>query len=176
MLGILHNKMMKKELSYIFTAVLASVICCGFTIKIKMEADPLHKRIFNISLSETKKDIVAKKNISDQMYFKNGFLYSDFLRRKFGYKHLKYRINKDSIFTDFTDTEVRLLEVEAVITDEKNQTIFVDFSVSEWDIGGVIKITKNDKLKRYYDFTGREKGGKPKKKKKQRELESDVLN
>lgn len=135
---------------------------------VKNEPDPLHKRIFNISLSEIKNDVVAKKTIADKFYFKNGKLFSDFLFDKFGYKYISYRINKDSIYTDFTNTEVRLLEVEAVITDESDQTIFVNFTTSEWDIDGVIKITKRDKLKRYYDFVGREKGGKPKKVKKKK--------
>lgn len=132
------------------------------TLSFKSEHDSLHKRIFNISLSETKNDIVAKKVIADKIYFKNGKLFSDFLFNKFGYKYISYRINKDSIFTDFTETEVRLLEVEAVVTSEKDETIMITFVTSEWDIEGKIKITKHDKLKRYYDFVGREKGGKPK--------------
>jgi hypothetical protein len=101
-------------------------------------------------------------------------LFSDYLYDKFQYKWLKYRINKDSIFTDSTDTEVRLLEVEATVTDEANQTVNISFSVQEWDIEGGIKITKNDKLKRAFDFVGREKGGKPKKikiKKKKKVIE-----
>ena len=38
---------------------------------------------------------------------------------------------------------------------------------------GVIKITKNDKLKKYFDFSGREKGGKPKKEKKKKEKDAE---
>lgn len=137
------------------------------------EQDSLHKRTFTISLSETRNGVVQKKPIADRFYFKNGKVYSDFLNKKFGYNYIRYRINKDSTYTDFTDTEVRRLEVEAVITDEKNQTLYIDFVTSEWDIDGVIKITKNDKLRRYYDFAGREKGGKPKKIKKK--SDSDPL-
>ena len=74
-----------------------------------------------------------------------------------------------SIFTDSTDTEVRWLEVEASATDEKNQSVFLNFISCEWDLDGVIKITKNDRLKKYYDMAGREIGGKPKKKKKKEE-------
>jgi len=140
------------------------------TLSFKSEHDSLHKRTFNISLSETKNDIVAKKVIADKIYFKNGKLFSDFLFNKFGYKYINYRINKDSIFTDFTETEVRLLEVEAVVTNEKDETIIINFVTSEWDIEGKIKITKHDKLKRYYDFVGREKGGKPKKEQKKKLL------
>lgn len=39
----------------------------------------------------------------------------------------------------------------------------------EWDLDGTIKITRNDKLKKYYDIAGREKGGKPKKVKPRKE-------
>ena len=134
----------------------------------KDENDSLHKRTFNISLSETKNGVVAKKVIMDKLYFKNGKLFSDFLYDKFGYKWIRYRINKDSIFTDSTDTEVRFLLVEASLTDDNNQTVLLDFTTQEWDLDGTIKITKNDKLKKYYDMAGREKGGKPKKVKKKR--------
>jgi len=134
----------------------------------KGEKDPLHKRIFNIGITEVKDGQPGKKSISSTIEFKDGKLFSDFLFDKFQYKWIKYRINKDSIYTDSTDTEVRLLDIEASTTDEKNQTLMMTFKVEEWDIEGVIKITKNDKLKKYFDFVGREKGGKPKKEKKKK--------
>jgi hypothetical protein len=139
------------------------VFAAGF----QTEHDPLHKRTFNISLSETKNGVVKKKVINDRIYFKNGKLFSDFIYDKFGFKWIRYRINKDSIFTDFTDTEVRRLDLEASATDENNQTVIMNLVSAEWDLDGVVKITKNDKLRRYYDLAGREKGGKPKKKKKE---------
>jgi hypothetical protein len=149
-----------------FKSVLIAVITLTLLISFKTEKDSLHKRVFNISLSETKDGVVSKKVIQDRMFFKDGKLFSDHLYEKYGYKSIRYRINKDSIFTDSTDTEVRLLEVEASATNEDNQTVSVNFTTVEWDIDGVIKITKNDKLKKYFDFSGREKGGKPKKEKK----------
>ena len=71
---------------------------------------------------------------------------------------------------------MRLLEVEASATDLNNQTVFLEFNTLEWDIDGVIKITKNDRLKRYYDLSGREKGGKPKKVKKKDQPENGDKN
>jgi hypothetical protein len=107
----------------------------------------------------------------DKLTFKDGKLMSEFLKKKFGFKFIRYRINKDSNYVDDTDTEVRLLEVEATATDERNYTVSMEFTALEWDIDGVIRITKNDKLRRYYDMSGREKGGKPKKIRK-KEMES----
>src|SRR5688572_11930356 len=104
------------------TLMLIVFICWGF----KSEEDPLHKRSFTTSLSETKNGVVSKKVINDRMYFKNGKLFSDFLCDKFGYKWLRYRISKDSVFTDSTNTEVRLLLLEISETDEKNQTVYMD--------------------------------------------------
>ncbi len=132
------------------------------------EKDPLHKRTFNLTLFEIKDGQAAKKGATDKIEFKDGKLFSDFLYDKFQYKWIKYRINKDSIYTDSTDTEVRLLEVEASATDDKNQTITINFNTVEWDMEGTVKITKNDKLKKQYDIIGREKGGKPKKEKKKK--------
>ena len=138
------------------------LVCVAF----KTEKDPLHKRVFNISITEVKDGAAAKKTITDKIEFKDGKLFSDFLFDKFQYKWLKYRINKDSIYTDSTDTEVRLLQVEATVTDDKDQTITINFETVEWSIEGSIKLTKSDKPKKYYDFVGLEKGGKPKKPKK----------
>jgi hypothetical protein len=132
----------------------------------KEEKDALHKRTFNISLGESKDGVPGKKNISDKWYFKDGKLFSDFLNQKFNYSWFRYRINKDSTYLDSTDTEVRLLEVEGSMTDIANQTVIVNFTQVEWDLDGTVKITKNDKIKRYFDIAGREKGGKPKKVKK----------
>ena len=67
-------------------------------------------------LDESKDGVAGKKAISDKLEFKEGKLFSDYLYDKFGYKWIRYRINKDSIFTDSTDTEVRLLVVEASAT------------------------------------------------------------
>ncbi len=139
------------------------IACFAF----KDEKDPLHKRKFTVNLTEVKNDVVAKKSVMDEMEFKNGKLFSDYLYDKFSYKWIGYRINKDSIFTDSTDTEVRLLVVESTFTDESNQTVMLNFNIQEWDIDGWIKIIgKNDKIKKYFDLTGFEKGGKPKKIKK----------
>ncbi|WP_317899813.1 hypothetical protein [Aurantibacillus circumpalustris] len=146
-------------------------------LSFKDEKDSLHGRAFNTSMSETKNGIVKRKVIADHIYFKNGKLKSDFLRKKFGFKWIRYRINKDSMYVDSTGVDVRLLVVEASATDETNQTVMMNFTTLEWDIDGEIKITKNDRLRHKYALAGREKLGKPKKikKRKSEEDESDPL-
>lgn len=84
----------------------------------KGEKDPLHKRTFTVMLDEVRDGVPAKKGISDKWSFKEGKMFSDYMYDKFGYKWMRYRINKDSIYTDSTDTEVRLLEVEASFTND----------------------------------------------------------
>ncbi|MDZ4665074.1 MAG: hypothetical protein SGJ15_09380 [Bacteroidota bacterium] len=149
---------------FYFSILLVSISFFGLAQT--KEKDPLNKRVFNMSLSEMKDGVAQKKLLKDVMEFKNGKLYSDLLNEKFGYKWIKYRIEKDSIFTDSTDTEVRYLEIEASATDETNQTVMISLKQLEWDLDGTYKITKNDKLKKHFEVTGREKGGKPKKDKK----------
>jgi len=145
--------------------LLIILTCLSF----KDEKDFLHKRKFNIQLTEVKDNVPAKKSIMDHIKFKNGKLYSSYLKKKFRYKWISYRINKDSVYVDSTDTEVRLLVVESTFTDKLNQTLMMNFNILEWDIDGSMKIVgNNDKIKKYFDLTGREKGGKPKKQKKQK--------
>ncbi len=161
------------------TSLKVLIFTCLFLVSLayKAEKDPLHKRVFNLMISEVKEGTApAKKPVTDKLSFKDGKLFSDFLYDKFQYKWLKYRINKDSIYTDSTDTEVRLLEIESTTTDEANQTVIINFVVQEWDLDGTIKITKNDKLKKAFDITGREKGGKPVKAKKKKKKIVEVID
>lgn len=157
----------------IIVAFMLIIFCSAFK---DGDDDPLNKRVFYASFSESKDGVVAKKVISDEITFKNGKLRSNFIYKKFGFKWIRYRINKDSIYIDETDTEVRLLEIEAVITDDANQTVKMNFTTLEWGLDGVVKIFKGDRLKRYYDLIGREKGGKPPKKKKDKEIENSDDN
>lgn len=153
-----------KKSFVLFVLLFCGILIMGFALG--KEKDPLHKRIFNVTFFEYKDGQPIKKGTADKIEFKDGKLFSDYLFDKFQYKWIKYRINKDSIFTDSTDTEVRLLDIEASATDDKNQTIIMEFSTIEWDLDGTVKITKNDKLKKQFNLIGREKGGKPKKEKK----------
>ena len=153
-------------------ACLLILIVAATLFAFKEEKDPLHKRTFNIMLDELKDGVpvkLGKKGLADKWSFKDGKVFSDYLFDKFGYKWMRYRINKDSIYTDSTDTEVRLLEVESSATNEDNQTVIISFTSIEWDLDGEVKITKNDKIKKHFDMVGREKGGKPKKPKKKKE-------
>lgn len=157
-----------------FKILIAATLILGF-LAFKSEKDPLHKRIFHVSLTEVKDGVAAKKTILDKFEFKDGKLFSDYFYDKFQYKWIRYRINKDSIFVDSTDTEVRQLEIEGSFTDDANQTVMMNFTIVEWDLDGTIKITKNDKIKKYFDIVGFEKGGKPKKVKKKKN-NADSLN
>ena len=156
-----------------FTKALFGICLLVVVFAFKAEKDFLHKRKFNISLDEVKDGVASKKTIPDVLTFKDGKVFSDYIAKKYGYDWIRYRINKDSVFIDSTETEVRMLEVEGSATDLNNQTVMINFVLQEWDIDGTIKVTKNDKIKRYFDFVGREKGGKPKKPKsdKQRLIE-----
>lgn len=157
-----------KKIKFVFVTIFCTVVLMSFAKQLDKDKDPLHKRKFNVTFQEIKEGGSNKKGIASTIEFKDGKLWSDFIYEKFQLKWLKYRINKDSVYTDSTDTEVRYLEVEATITDESNQTVTVAFNTVEWDIEGTLKVTKNDKPKKAFDFVGREKGGKPPKEKKKK--------
>ena len=151
------------------TLALFLFLIAGFSVRAG-EDDPLHKREFNASLSETRNGAVQKKVIPDLIHFKDGKVQSDFLKEKFGFRSIRYRINTDTTYIDSTGAEVRLLKIEASATDEENVTVQILLTSLEWDLDGVIRITKNDRLRKYYDVAAREKGGKPRKvKRKDRE-------
>src|SRR5690606_32154612 len=83
---------MKKLLSLI--ALLSSFIFLSFG----EDPDFLHGREFTASLSETRNGVVQKRVLQDFLKFKNGKVQSDFLRRKYGFKYIRYRINEDTSY------------------------------------------------------------------------------
>lgn len=129
--------------------------------------DALHNREFNVSLSETRNGVVQKRLISDLIKFKHGKIQSEYLKDKYGFKYIRYRVNLDTIYTDHTGAEVRMIKLVASATDESNLTVHMELTQLEWDLDGFVRVTKNDRLRKYFDLAGREKGGKPKKPKKQ---------
>lgn len=144
----------------------ATVITAGFfTINAGLKGEPkdaLDKRIFTVMLTEIKEGQPPKKAVEDELEFKAGKgMFSNFLFEKMEHKWLKYEIKKDSTFTDEDQNEGHWVEAEISVTDNADQTTMINVTVENYDISGEIKITKKDKLKKKYEFSGKEK---PKKK------------
>lgn len=124
--------------------------------------DNLDKRKFIVTMTEVKEGAAPKKGVEDELEFKAGKgMFSNFLYEKLEYKWIKYEITKDSTYTDEEENEGIWTEAEISTTDDKDQTIIMKCTVDNYDISGEIKITKKDKLKKKYEFSGKEK---PKKK------------
>jgi hypothetical protein len=136
-----------------------------FTINAIFKGEPkdaLDKRIFLVNLTELKDGSPPKKSIPDEIEFRAGKgMFSNYLYEKMEFKWIKYEIKKDSTFVDETETEVNYVEAEITTTDDKDQTLTMNVTVEDYDIKGEIKITKKDKLKKRFEFSGKEK---PKKK------------
>lgn len=126
------------------------------------EKDALDKRIFTTSIVEIKESGPPKKSVPDELEFKGGKVFSDILFEKLELDWIKYEITKDSTFTDEDANEIQWIEGTASHTDKNDQTIVITFKVENYDIEGNVKVTKKDKLKKQFEFNGREK---PKKKK-----------
>lgn len=147
----------------------ASVITAGLlTLNAGFKDEPkdaLDKRIFTINYTEVKENQPAKKPQPDEMEFKKGkVFFGNVIFDKYqSFSWTKYEIKKDSTFMDENQTEVRWIEVEASATDKEDQTIVMNATVEDYDISGTIKITKKDKLKKKYEFSGKEKPKKGKK-------------
>jgi hypothetical protein len=145
----------------------ASVLTVGLlsinAIKKGEPKDGLDKRIFTVTMTEVKEGSPAKKGVEDELEFKAGKgLFSQFLYEKLEYKWIKYEITKDSTYTDEDQNENHWIEAEVSTTDANDQTMMMKCTVDNFDISGEIKITKKDKLKKKYEFSGKEKAKKKK--------------
>lgn len=125
--------------------------------------DALDKRIFTTSLTELRENQPPKKPVEDEMEFKSGKgVFSNMMYEKHQFSWTKYEIKKDSTFMDENQNEVHWIEVEASATDKEDQTMIVNATIEDYDISGTIKITKKDKVKKRYEFSGKEKVKKKK--------------
>ncbi len=145
----------------------AFIFCSLYAVLKDKEKDPLHKRKFITNIIEIKNSIPSNKTISDEMEFKDGKIFSDFLNDKFNMSWIKYSIEKDTTFIDSVlETEVRYFEVKAYFKDEDREETNVFCKINNEYIEGEIKISKNDKLKKHFEFSGSEKATKIKDKNK----------
>lgn len=131
------------------------------------DKDPLNKRIFNTTVTEIKAGVSSNKTIKDELEFKNNRLFSKFLNEKFDVNWMNYTITKDTTYTDsVTEAEIQYFEVKALYKDADNQETHVFCKIENELIEGNIKIMKNDKLKKEFEFSGQEKATKINDKKK----------
>jgi len=146
----------------LFSATIIAVGCISIFATYKgKEKDALDKRTFKTTIIEIKENQPPKRGVEDEIEFKGGKVFSTFLFDKLEYKWVKYEIRKDSSFTDEEATDIQWIEGEASTTNDEDQTMVMTFKVENFDIEGNVKITKRDKLKKQYEFSGKEK---PKKK------------
>jgi hypothetical protein len=150
------------NLKHIFIS--ATVVAAGLlTVNATFKGEPkdgLDKRKFIVTMTEIKENSPPKKGVEDELEFKGGKMFSNFLYEKLEYKWIKYELKKDSTYTDEQENEVHILEAEISTTDDTDQTMLMTCSVEDYDIRGEIKITKKDKLKKRYEFSGKEKAKK----------------
>lgn len=127
-----------------------------------MPNDALDGRIFNVNITEVKDGQNSNKTIPDEMIFRKGKFFSNFMNEKLKLGQLKYRINKDSVYMDENNVEVQYYEIEISISDKADVTTTVICRIEDYDIDGEIKQTKNDKPKKSFVFNGKEKPTKKK--------------
>lgn len=160
LLYLCQNLFMKKIL---VSALIASGV---FAVLKDKDKDPLHKRIFNTTITEIKNGVASGKSVSDELEFKNNKVFSKFLNDKMNIGWISYTITKDTTFLDsIIETDVRYIEVKGLYKDEDKQETHLICKINNELIEGEIKIMKNDKLKKQFEFSGQEKATKIKEKK-----------
>jgi len=131
----------------------------------KGDKDALHRKKYSCMATEIKDGKpTAKKPVADEVEFKNGKVYSSFVWDKMEFQDVKYSINKDSVFNDEGE-ELHYYEVEATTTNDKNETINLNFTITGYEIEATYKLIKKEVLKKHFTSSGKEKVKEKKKKK-----------
>jgi hypothetical protein len=126
--------------------------------------DPLHGKVYEVQQTEFKDGVpkTTGKPKSDEIMFKNGKLFSDFAADPLKFdKMIKYEIKKDSSYTE-EDEERHYYEIEASTENDDGTVLTIAIKIDDIDIEGSMKLTKSDKLKKHYEFIGKEKAKKKK--------------
>lgn len=134
------------------------------------ETDPLKKRKFSAMATEIKDGKpTAKKPAPDEIEFtKKSEVYSSFVWEKMEFQDIKYEITKDSTYNEGGE-ELHYLEVKAVTTNDKKETLDITFKIKGEDIEGTYKLIKKDVVKKWFTTAGKEKVKKKKEKDKDKE-------
>lgn len=141
------------------------IVSLAFTTY-KGDKDALHRKKYSCLATEIKDGKPTnKKPAADEIEFKNGKVYSSFCWDKMEFQDVKYSINKDSVYNDEGE-EKHYYEVEAITTNDKNETITINYTINGYEIEGTYKLVKKEVLKKSFTTTGKEKVKEKKEKKK----------
>ena len=145
---------MLKTKSIITTA--ACVLAFGL-FSFKGDKDALNKKIYTVQVDEIKDGKPkGKKPTEDEIEFKDGKVFSNVAFEKHEFKWMKYKITKDSTYEDEGEQK-HYIEAESSATNDKDETMVMNFKIDQFDIAGSYKLTKHDVPKKLYEFTGKEK-------------------
>ena len=140
----------------IFLLALLSASIATFAQKTKKEKPPLDGRTFEVTQTATTNG-KSGKGIADQIVFKSGKVKSPLIEEKSMFDAIKYTIVTDSTATDEDGNATRIILFEAEGTNDKQETIKWSGTVTGPAIEGTAIISKKEKVKKEYAFTGNEK-------------------
>ncbi|MCD6067499.1 MAG: hypothetical protein K0S33_2325 [Bacteroidetes bacterium] len=142
------------------------VLVLTASVAFKGDKDKLHKRDFTVQLTEGKKP----KPSDDEVSFKDGKIYcGDVLNEKNpDLSWMRYEIKVDSTYIE-DDVEKEYIEIIATKELERADMFEVKCVIDDHNIEGSMRIHKNNKDKKTFSFTGKEKPKKEKEKKKKDE-------
>ncbi len=123
----------------------------------KGDKDVLNKKNYTVQVDEMRDGKPkGKKPTEDEIEFKDGKVFSNMAFEKLEFKWMKYKVTKDSTYDD-EGTQKHWIEAESMATNEKDETMVMNFKIDEFDIVGTYKLTKHDIPKKLFEFTGKEK-------------------
>ena len=152
-----------KKSTVLFVSAATALLCFN---AVSIEKDPLHGKKFETNATEYKdgEPKQGAKALANEIEFKNGKLYSDLAAsdKCGGFDQwIKYNIETDSTYTE-EDTEKHYYRLKASHENDDGVVISIEVTIDDIEVEGMIKTTKNDRLKKHFEFVGHEKAKKKK--------------
>jgi hypothetical protein len=153
-----------KKVLFAFTIVTAALVSINAVVA--PDKDPLHGKKYETQATEYKEGVpkAGGKPYPDKIEFSKGRIYSDLAAdSKMGSfnEYIKYEIEKDSTYT-IDDEERHYYQIKASKENDDGSIITIDIIIDDIDMEGSMKLTKKDKVKKHYEFVGKEVAKKKK--------------
>ena len=112
---------------------------------------------YTVKTTEIKMGGKASKAVEDEVVFKSQKVKSDVVNDKTGFSAISYTIKSDTSYTDSDGDEQHIITFEAAAAGDAGDELNWTGTVTNMDIEGNVKWSKNGKTKKEFNFSGGEK-------------------
>ena len=152
-----------KRISTLISSIFIFILTASFIFGGE-DTSSVESKQFKISIMEAKKGGKAGLAEEDVCVFKSGKFRTVYFKQNAGAEAIPIELTKDSTYFDeAVDSDMIYVEFEGEITNKLEETVKIVGTIDGYSIEGNVKLSKKDKVKKNWSFSGSLKEKKKKK-------------